>query len=182
MKLHPFHRVIAVAQPHHQTVIGLRGNGQDVGHRRSLHNERVVSGGFDGVGESGENPFSGVVDNRRLAVHYLRCSNHPAAENLPEALQSEAHTEQGPHTAELLDDGVAQPGIGRLSRPGADENTIGIDVEGLVEGDGVVAIDKGLCAQLTEVLDQVVDEGVIVVDHQYAGSHRGQRYRGAARG
>ncbi len=147
MKLHSFHRVIAVAKPHHQPVIGLRSNSQDIGDRRPLHDERVVPGGFDGVGESGEDPFTGVVDGRGFAVHDLRCSNHPAAENLPEALQSQTHAEQGPHAAELRDEGVAQPGVARLPRSGADEDTVGIDREGLFEGDCVVAIDDGFGAQ-----------------------------------
>ncbi len=115
-------------------------------------------------------------------MHDLRCPYHPTAEYLPEALKAQAYAEYRAYTAELLDEGVAQPGITRLSWPGTDENSIGFDVEGLLEGDGIVAVDNGFRAQLTEVLDQVVDERVVIVDHQYAGGHRSQRYPGRDHG
>ncbi len=50
VELHSFNGVVAVTQPHHQPVVGLSGNGQDIGHRRSLDNERVIAGGLKGVG------------------------------------------------------------------------------------------------------------------------------------
>lgn len=133
MELNTLNRVIAVAQPHHEPVVGLRSYGQDIGHRRALHNERVIPGGLDGVGKSRENSIAGMADNRCLAVHDLRGSNHLPSEYLPEALQPEAHSEHRPDAAELLDEGIAQPGIGWTPRSGADENPVGIEIEGLID-------------------------------------------------
>ncbi len=93
MELHSFNRVIAVAQSHDEPVIGLGSDGQNIGYRGSLHDQRMVPGGLDGIGEPGENPFTGVPDDRGLAVHDLRGPDHPAAEYLPEALQAQTYTQ-----------------------------------------------------------------------------------------
>ena len=37
--------------------------------------------------------------------------------------------------------------------------------------DGVVAVDHRVGAELAQLLDQVVDEGVVVVDDEHPGSH-----------
>ena len=133
MELNTLNRVIAVAQPHYKPVVGFRSYGQDIGYRRALHNERVIPSGLDGVGKSGENSIAGVADDRCLAVHNLRGPNHLSSEYLAKALQPEAHSEHRPDTTELLDEGIAQPGIGRTPRSGADENAVGIQIEGLIE-------------------------------------------------
>ena len=142
----------------------------------------MVTGCLDRIREAGEDSVSGVVDDRRLAVHDLRGSNHLSAEDFSEALQSQAHTEDGPDTAELLDEGVAQPGIRWTARPRTDENTVGFKVASLLQGQGVVAMNDGFGTQLPQILDEVVDERVVVVDHQNSGAHRVQRYLGTAQG
>src|SRR3954454_14031601 len=69
------------------------------------------------------------------------------------------------------------PGVLVPAGAGGDEHRVGGEPAQLVERTGVVAEHLGLGAELTEVLDEVVDEGVVVVDHEDPGAHRRRRYR-----
>ena len=50
----------------------------------------------------------------------------------------------------------------------------------LGHGPLVVSEHQGLGSELSQVLHEVVDEAVVVVDHQHAGRHGGGRYRWGA--
>ena len=58
------------------------------------------------------------------------------------------------------------------ARAGRDDDAVRPPREQLVGGLGVVAHDLGLGAQLAQVLDEVVGERVVVVDHE--DLHHGQ--------
>ena len=62
VELHPFDVVIAVAQTHHETVVGLGGDLEAVGHRVPLDDERVVARRLERVGQAGEHADAAVVD------------------------------------------------------------------------------------------------------------------------
>ena len=66
----------------------------------------------------------------------------------------------------MLDRGVRQAGVLRPARARRDQQPVGPQVDHLVEGDPVVAVDDRLGAQLPEVLHEVVDERVVVVDDE----------------
>ena len=91
---------------------------------------------------------------------------HP--EDLADALQSEAHAEHRPFAGEVGDDLVRQAGVVRAAGPGADEDAVGVERIDLVEGERVATMHERLGAELPEVLHEVVDERVVVVDHQHA--------------
>ncbi len=61
-----------------------------------------------------------------------------------------------------------RPASAGPARTGRDQHRVGLEGAHLVERDRVVAVDDRLGAQLTQVLDEVVDERVVVVDHQHA--------------
>jgi SAM-dependent methyltransferase len=54
---------------------------------------------------------------------------------------------------------------------------VGFESPSLVHADGVVAAHHGLGPELTQVLDQVVDERVVVVDDEDPAGHRLRSYR-----
>ncbi len=58
VELHPLDVGVAMAQAHHQPVVGLGGDLQHLGHAGSLHDEGVVAGGLEGLGEPGEHPLA----------------------------------------------------------------------------------------------------------------------------
>src|SRR5690606_28565673 len=54
--------------------------------------------------------------------------------------------------------------LGRTG-PGADDDGLRLQAGHLLDGDAVVPVDRLGRPQLAQVLDQVVGEGVVVVDH-----------------
>ena len=112
-------------------------------------------------------------------MHHLRGTHDLPAEELADALVAEAHAEHG-HAgrAEHPNRVVRHPGVSRDAVPGSpgpgDTSTAsGSSATSVVERQGVVTVDDGLGAELTEVLHEVVDERVVVVDHEHARSHIG---------
>ena len=93
MELHTFDRELAVAQPHHETVLGLGAHLEHVGYGVTLDDERVVSGRGERSGNVAEHALAVVRDLRRLAVHHLRRAHDLAAEELADALVTEAHAQ-----------------------------------------------------------------------------------------
>ncbi len=90
-----------------------------------------------------------------------------AAERLRERLMTEAHAErrdsrlgQAPHDLET------DPRLVRRARPGRDDAALVAAFEQLRDRGAVVAHDLDLRAQLAEVLDEVVRERVVVVEHE----------------
>ena len=99
----------------------------------------------------------------------LGCPHHVATEDLAHALHAETHTENGDAGRPLGDQHVGESGIVGCARAGADEDAVGGDPFHVVEIESVVAPDHRLGPQLAQVLDEVVDERVVVVDHEDAG-------------
>ena len=138
------------------------------------HDQRVVAGRGERVGEPGEDAVAPVADLGRLAVHHPLGPLDPAAVELADALVAEADAEhRHAALAEVADRVVREPGVLRPARAGRDEHRVRLERPHLVEAHRVVAVDDGLGAELTEVLDEVVDERVVVVDHQHPGAHDG---------
>ena len=166
--------MLAVAQPHDHPV---GGPGRDLEHRGQplgSDDQGVVAGRLQRVGQALEAALAVVVDLRRLAVHDGRRPDHPPPEDLPDALVAEADAEDRHPPGEAEDHLVGDAGVLRPARARRDEDGVGGEGLDAVEGEGVVAVHDRLGAELPEVLDQVVDERVVVVDHQHAGAHRGE--------
>ena len=66
MELHAIHRQRAMSDRHDfPRTIGTGGPGihqKILGQRGGIDDEAVVAGGFDGAGEAGERPLSGMLD------------------------------------------------------------------------------------------------------------------------
>ena len=132
----------------------------------------------NGVGSVAEHALAVVRDLRRLAVHHLRGAHDLAAEQLADALVAETHAEhRDAGRSEHPDRVVRHPGVlgmgPGIAGTGRDEHRVGLERDQRVDRQGVVTVDDGLGAELTEVLHEVVDERVVVVDHEHAWSHIG---------
>ena len=93
MELHAFDGVLTMTQTHHEPVVGRGRDLETIGHRVAGHDQRVVARRLERIGQAGEHPSPVVADQRGLAVHHLRSAYDAAAEDLPHALQTEAHAE-----------------------------------------------------------------------------------------
>ena len=136
----------------------------------------MVARSLEHLGQAREDAPPVVGNRGGLAVHDLRGPHDPASEDLTDALVARADPEHGKALpAELGDGKRAHAGLFRPSRPGRNEQ--GGRLEGLQAGDvdGIVADHDRLGPELSEVLDQVVDEAVVVVDHRHLDASRSAR-------
>ena len=94
-----------------------------------------------------------------------------AAVDLADALVPEADAEHRDAGLAEGADGVDRHadvgGIVRAAGAGRDEDRVGLERLQLGERDRVVAVHDRFGAELTEVLHEVVDERVVVVDHEH---------------
>ena len=89
-----------------------------------------------------------------------------AAEGFADGLVAEADAEQGNLAGKLLDRRQRHAGLRRCARPRGNHQIIRLQAGDLGQRDGVVAEDLDLLPEFAEILDQVVGEAVVVVDHQ----------------
>src|SRR4051794_12067908 len=162
VELHAFRGQLLVAQRHHDPAprrahLELIGN---VG----VDDERVVAPDLDRFRKSSKDRAAVVLDGGRLAVD-RRVADDLAAERLAERLVAQADAEHGDaalgERANRLDRDAR---LVRRARPGRDDNAVGLALEHALL---VVAPHLDLRTQLAQVLDQVVCEGVVVVDHEH---------------
>jgi len=112
-----------------------------------------------------------VVHRRRLAVHHLAGANDLSAEHLADALVPQAHPQNGLLSGKPLDHRFADARVLGAPGPGRDEDGTWVEVDYLRKCDGIVPIHQGGGSELTHVLDEVVDKGVVVVDDENLGAH-----------
>src|ERR1700687_1024499 len=97
-------------------------------------------------------------------------SDHPRTERCAQALMTQANTEDGHLTAELLDGLHRDAGVFRPA--GAWRDDYSLVTSQLGNCDRVVAKDGGLSAELAKVLHQGVGErGVVVDDSEFRRRH-----------
>jgi len=147
---------------HHRAVRAGSGDSKRARHARRLDEERVVAGNGQGGGQSTEDAVTVMIDLGRLAVHELRCANDLGSIHVPDRLMAETDAEHRDPPLTEDGDGLADdPGVLGSTRAGRDQHRVGAEGEGLVDRDLIVPDGHRLGAELTQVLDEVVDEGVV---------------------
>jgi hypothetical protein len=117
-----------------------------------------------GLGRPANRPV--VLDLGRLAVD-RDVADDLAAERLHERLVAEADAERrDPGLGEAAHDLDRHPGLVRRARAGRHDDAVVAVLEQVVDRRRVVAHRHRLGPELTQVLDEVVGERVVVVDHQ----------------
>src|SRR5438034_624053 len=79
---------------------------------------------------------------------------------------AEANTENGKLLDEVANEGNAHARVGGRAGPGRYDDRLRIESLDLLEGQLVVPVDNGLRPKLAQILDQVVGERVVVVEHK----------------
>ena len=90
---------------------------------------------------------------------------------------AEADAEDGEFWAEVADDVVADAAFAGSAGAGGDDDVSRLQVLDLLDGDFVVAEDFDCLpgADFAQLLDEVVGEGIVIVDED---DHRGKGYGG----
>src|SRR4051794_29235661 len=169
VELHAQRGKVAVADRHHHAA----APGRDLEAVRQLGvgDQRVVAADRQRVRQAGEQAAAVVLDVRRLSVH-RDVADDRAAERLHERLVAEADAERRhARLGEAAHDLDRHAGLVRRARPGRDDHAVEALLEQLVDLRRVVAHGHRLGPQLAQVLDEVVGERVVVVDHQAPHGH-----------
>jgi len=83
---------------------------------------------------------------------------------LTDALMAKAYAQQGLLTGKGFDHSKTDTRLVRRTRARRDHHAIRIERQGLLDGDCIVAVDLLLHAKLAEILDEIVSEGVEIID------------------
>src|SRR5438046_9905101 len=126
----------------------------------------MVPGRDERVREPREQAAAVVADRRGLAVHLRLRARDGGAERLPDRLVAEADAEDRRGRAEAPDHLEGDPRLVGVAGTRRDDNALGCPREDAREVNGVVAQHLEPGAELAQVLDEVVGEGVVVVDDQ----------------
>ncbi len=102
-------------------------------------------------------------------MHEPAGSDDFAAEMVADGLVAEANAEDRFFPGEGADNCERHTGFGRRTGAGREEDAVGVERKGLGRGDLVVAVHTLRHAQLPEALDEVIGEGVEVVDDEQHG-------------
>ena len=151
VELHALDRELAVAQAHHQPVLGLGGDLEHVGNRIALDDERVVARRGERARQAGEHAdarrggsptscrASRAARARRCRRRARRCTAARGTRRAPER--------PARRSARIASfESPASPG---RPGPGEIEHRVGREVVHLVERDRVVAVHDRLRAELT---------------------------------
>ena len=160
VELDAFDRELAVAEPHHEAVLALGRDLEPLGHRVAVDDQRVVPRRGERARHAGEHAAAVVRDlaTSCRASHAARatttppytwpmhwCPRHTPSTGTPRSPNSRIASFETPASS-------GRPG------PGDTSTASGSSARSIVEVDGVVAVHDRLRAELTEVLDEVVDE------------------------
>lgn len=99
-------------------------------------------------------------------MHDARGANDPATKSLADALMTETYAQNGHAARHFCHQVETNTGFVWRAWPGGNQDARGRHGANLTHGQGVVPDRFYFGSQLSEVLDQVPGEGVIIVDHQ----------------
>lgn len=106
-----------------------------------------------------------MIDLGSLAVHDPAGADDLAAKNLADRLMAKTNAEDRDLAGEKSDDFFREARIFWCPGAGRDDDPFGPQFLDLRDAYFVVAIDLELFAQLAEILDEIIGERVVVIDH-----------------
>src|SRR3569623_1116998 len=171
MKLHPLHRVVAMAHAHDLVTLAAfvlrpRGHFQAMRQRGLLDDERMITRRLERFGPPLANPPIGMVEGRGLAAHHLTRVHYSAAEGLTDTLVAETHAKQRNFSGITADDVERHARLVGRTWARRDHDMVGSEAPDLIDADLIIAVHAHIGAELAQILHQVVGERIIIVDHQ----------------
>ena len=167
VELHAVDRPGPVLHAHDLAVVGPGGDLQVVRQAVALHRQAVVAGGGEGVRQAGEDALAVVVDRAGLAVHQGLGADHLAAKGLADGLvaQADAEDRQVGRRGREQRPGRCRPRWACTGRARAGRAS-GRRASASATLIASLRMHARLRPQLVQVVDEVVGEAVVVIDHQ----------------
>src|SRR5258705_1833393 len=166
MELHS-PRLVRLMTKRHDLVLGSpRDHLESRRETLARHEERMVAGRLEGIVDVEEDAAAVVDHGGGLAVDEALRAYVLSAEHLADALVTEADAKDRDRSRGLADELLADPRVVGPAGPWRDHDRVGGHREGVLHGDLVVPDHLRHVAQLSQVLNQIPGEGVVVVDHQ----------------
>ena len=129
----------------------------------------MVASGRHRCGQTVEDGLVIVRDGAGFAVHEVGGADDFSAESCADGLMSEADAEDGNFSGEVADESDADAGILRNAGAGRDDDALGLHGGDIGDGNLIVAAHFDLRAEFAEILNQVVSEGIVVVENEEHG-------------
>src|SRR5512143_815215 len=162
VKLHAVYLIFSVRNALNYPVIARCCDFKGCRHTFGGNSQRMVSRREEVVVESAKNAFSGVVNPRKLAMHGFGCSDDPSAINLGDRLMAKTNSEDRVATVSKPHKIKTDTCFIRCARAGGEHNGLWLQGASLGRRQLIVSPDDDLRAQLSQIMEQVVGEAVVV--------------------
>src|SRR5262252_444942 len=127
----------------------------------------MITPGIKVLFNSRKNRLAVMLHAGRLAMKESRRAHHAATEHLANRLMTQTDAENGRRRAKVLDNFHGYARIGGRARSGGNYNSIGLQIRrDLSDGNFIISAHRYLLDEFTKILNQVVGEGIVVVDYQ----------------
>ena len=166
VKLNPFHRMLPVAEPHDLPFGCLCRDLKTARKILPVDEEAVIASRLKGIRQLSEEGLPVMSDQGSLPMHEPSGLNNPPPKRGSDALVPETDPQDGDPTREVGDQIARDSRLLGGARARRNDNPSRVKVVYPLQGDFVISDHFDPLAQLPEVLNQVVREGIVIVDHQ----------------
>src|SRR5262249_11338239 len=177
MELDAVDRKATVRQAHHQAIVGLGSNRKVVGNVVAIDHERMIARRAERPVDAAEYAGAFVLHLGKLAVHRRPGADHVAPERLADRLMAEADPEDRNGWRRLGNEVETDAGLHGRARAGRQHDRVRRRRNDRIHRDLVVAVHASRGPKLTQIVDEVEGETVVVVDED----DHGARTRGCSR-
>lgn len=147
-------------------ILGPGGDFKTFGQCLPGHHQGMIASGGERARQAGEHPLAGMVHRRGLAVHHLPGTHHLSTERLPQGLMSQTDAENRQLAGEMANRLHGNTGLVGRAGPRRDHQPVRPHRLHPGQINLVITMHQHLGPQFLQVLDQVIGEAVIVIDHQ----------------
>jgi len=166
MKLYAMNRMPLVHDTHDHSVIGVRRDLEVAADATGVDCQRMVARGHKIVIQALEYASAVMMDARDFAMNGLGRTDNAAAIDLTNGLVAQADAQDGHDSTSRSNKIEADAGLVWRARPRRQHNRFRTHCKGFGDSQFVVSLDDYLCSQLSEIVEQVVGEAVVIIDQK----------------
>lgn len=151
---------------HDHSVVGARRDLEVAADAAGFDRQRMVARGHKIVIQAPEYASAAMMDARDFAMNGLGCTDNAAAIDLTNGLVAQADAQYGQDSTGRSNKFEADASLVWRARPGRQHNRLRTHCKGFCDSQLVVSLDDYLCSQLSEIVEQVVGEAVVIIDQK----------------